>query len=91
MPGTDDSWRSRGVATDAAIICELAPGSDADTVIVGYYTLGRSLTGSARYANAPKKMTAAASSKLATGRRMNTAEGFIGKPLARKHRVPWQS
>lgn len=80
MPGMDDSWRSKGVATDAAIISGLAPGSEAVIVMVGYSTFGKSLTGRDRYANTPKKSTVSASSRLATGRRMKTAQGFTVDP-----------
>ncbi|MNY22343.1 hypothetical protein D3C86_1559460 [compost metagenome] len=39
------NWRSRGVATDEAMVSGLAPGRLAVTVIVGKSMLGRSLTG----------------------------------------------
>ena len=34
-PGMVANWRSSGVATAAAMVSGLAPGSDADTEIVG--------------------------------------------------------
>src|SRR5215469_8070105 len=38
IPAMCPNWRSRGVATDEAIISGLAPGSRATTVIVGKST-----------------------------------------------------
>jgi hypothetical protein len=40
--------RSSGVATDEAMVSGLAPGSAAETWMVGKSTLGRSLTGRPR-------------------------------------------
>jgi hypothetical protein len=47
-PGMVENCRSRGVATDAAMVSGLAPGRLAVTWMVGKSTLGRSLTGNAR-------------------------------------------
>ena len=47
-PEMSESARSIGVATVAAMVSALAPGSEAPTVMVGKSTLGRSDTGSAR-------------------------------------------
>src|SRR5216684_776154 len=47
-PAIVENCRSNGVATEAAIVSGLAPGSDALTLIVGKSTFGRSLTGSFR-------------------------------------------
>src|SRR6266566_1204187 len=52
-PAIVENCFSRGVATAAAIVCGLAPGRPAETVIVGKSTFGRSLTGSNRYAIIP--------------------------------------
>jgi hypothetical protein len=38
IPAMCPNWRSRGVATDEAMISGLAPGSRATTVIVGKST-----------------------------------------------------
>jgi hypothetical protein len=46
MPAMFENSFSSGVATDVAIVSGFAPGSAADTWIVGYSTAGRSLTGS---------------------------------------------
>jgi hypothetical protein len=46
MPAMVVNWRSRGVATAEAMVSGLAPGSAADTWMVGKSTLGRSLTAS---------------------------------------------
>ena len=48
MPAIVVNWRSSGVATAEAIVSGLAPGSAADTWMVGKSTLGRSFTGSRR-------------------------------------------
>ncbi len=48
MPEIVDSCFSSGVATADAIVSGLAPGSDADTRIVGKSTFGSALTGSSR-------------------------------------------
>ena len=46
MPAMVENSASRGVATDDAIVSGFAPGSEAETCIVGYSTDGRLLTGS---------------------------------------------
>ena len=48
MPEIVENCFSSGVATAAAIVSGLAPGSDALTWIVGKSTLGRLLIGSRR-------------------------------------------
>jgi hypothetical protein len=48
MPAIVESCFSSGVATADAIVSGLAPGSDADTWIVGKSTLGSALTGNSR-------------------------------------------
>jgi hypothetical protein len=75
MPAMVVNCFSRGVATAEAIVSGLAPGSDACTWMVGKSTLGRSLTGSRRYAISPKMTMAAISSVVRTGRRMKSS-GF---------------
>ena len=45
MPAMVVNCRSSGVATAEAIVSGLAPGSEADTWMVGKSTLGRSFTG----------------------------------------------
>src|SRR5580692_9237874 len=78
--------RSRGVATDEAMVSGLAPGSAADTEMVGKSTCGRGDTGKSRNATAPASATAAVSSVVAMGRRMNGSEIFmaIEQDLARE-------
>src|SRR5512142_491860 len=44
-PAMVENCFSSGVATEEAIVCGLAPGSTALTLIVGKSTFGRSLTG----------------------------------------------
>ncbi len=48
MPAMVENSFSSGVATDDAMVSGLAPGSEADTEMVGKSTFGRSLTGSSR-------------------------------------------
>ena len=48
MPAIVVNCRSSGVATAEAIVSGLAPGSDADTWMVGKSTLGSVETGSSR-------------------------------------------
>ncbi len=67
---------SRGVAMDEAIVSGFAPGSDAFTWMVGKSTLGRSLTGSIRYAIRPNRTIASEHSVVITGRRMKSSAMF---------------
>src|SRR5439155_22213967 len=81
---------SSAVATDEPIVSGLAPGSCAVTSSVGKSTLGRSLTGSDRYATVPNSAIAAMSRLVAIGRLMNPSEMFIvlcsrGPTPARSH------
>src|SRR5579864_5583120 len=76
-PAMLENWFSSGVATAEAIVSGLAPGRLAVTSRVGKSTLGRSLTGSARYATTPNRAIAAISRLVAMGRRMNVSEKFI--------------
>ncbi len=48
IPAIVENCFSSGVATAAAMVCGLAPGRPADTVMVGKSTFGRSLTGRSR-------------------------------------------
>src|SRR5258705_13116588 len=70
IPAIVENCFSSGVATAAAIVCGLAPGKPAETVIVGKSTFGRSLTGSRRYAINPNMRIPNITSVVATGRRM---------------------
>src|SRR6202167_5959301 len=76
-PARCPNCRSRGVATDDAIISALPPGRLALTDIVGKSTSGRGATGSTSNAIAPARATVTVSSVVATGRRMNGAEIFM--------------
>src|SRR6266702_363247 len=81
IPAIVENCFSSGVATAAAIVWGLAPGSPAETVIVGKSTLGRSLTGSSRYAISPNMRIPNMTSVVATGRRINSPEMFTsGSP-----------
>ena len=50
--------RSSGVATAEAMISGLAPGNDADTLMVGKSTCGKGDTGRSRKATAPARAMA---------------------------------
>ena len=69
--------RSRGVATEDAMISALAPGSPALTEMVGKSTSGSGETGSTVNATSPARATATVSRVVATGRRMKGAEMFM--------------
>ena len=56
-PAMSPSERSSGMATVAAIVSGDAPGSDAETEIVGRSTRGSGDTGSRRKATAPASTT----------------------------------
>ena len=45
MPGRVANWRSSGCATEEAMTSGLAPGSEAETLMVGKSTFGRAATG----------------------------------------------
>src|SRR5215472_13962415 len=77
MPAIVENCFSSGVATVAAIVCGLVPGSVALTVTVGKSTFGRSLTGSCRYATMPKTRMPIMTSVVMTGRLMNNVVKFI--------------
>src|SRR5947208_8911864 len=76
-PAMRPSERSSGVATVAAIVSGLAPGSEACTEIVGKSTCGSGDTGSKRKAIAPASATPSVRSVVATGRSMKGADGFM--------------
>ena len=73
-PAMRPSCRSSGVATDVDIVSGLAPGSEADTEIVGMSTCGSGDTGSSMNATAPTRKIPAVSSVVATGRSTNGSE-----------------
>src|SRR5580658_8591658 len=78
--------RSRGVATEEAIVSGLAPGKLADTEMVGKSTCGSGDTGSRRKATAPAAATPKVSRMVATGRRMKGVDRLIlpGPPVRRR-------
>ena len=71
---------SSGSATVDAIVSGLAPGSPALTWMVGKSMVGKSDTGSVRYAIVPNTMMPSMSSVVVTGRRMKTLERFMAPP-----------
>ena len=74
------NWRSSGAATDVAIVSGSAPGSVAETWIVGKSTWGSGETGSRPQASIPLTARPIVSSVVATGRLMNGAEMFTRDP-----------
>src|SRR5271170_3378646 len=74
--------RSRGVATEEAMISGLAPGREADTETVGKSTCGSGDTGNNLNAATPDKPIAAVSSVVAMGREMKGAEKFMARTAA---------
>src|ERR1700735_4322244 len=67
-PGICAIWRSRGCATEVAIVSGEAPGSEAETVIVGKSTCGKGATGSEGKATKPTSRIATIMSVVAIGR-----------------------
>src|SRR5258705_12726855 len=82
-PAMWPNWRSRGVATEEAMISALAPGRLALTEMVGKSTCGKGETGRKLKAMAPAMAMATVSSAVATGRWMNGAETFMRAPRYR--------
>src|SRR5580704_6471735 len=76
------NWRASGVATEEAMICALAPGSWAETEMVGKSTCGSGETGNTVNAMAPAMAIAIVNNVVATGRRINNSEGFMTVPMA---------
>jgi hypothetical protein len=72
-PEMVESCRSKGAATEAAIVSGLAPGSEAETWMVGKSTLGRAATGSNRYPKTPPTMIEIISRLVMTGRRIQSS------------------
>ena len=68
---------SSGSATADAIVSGLAPGRPAFTWMVGKSTVGRSLTGSSRYAITPKTTMPSMMSVVVIGRLMKRAARFM--------------
>ena len=62
------------------MISGLAPGSDAETEIVGKSTCGSGETGSSENATTPARATAAVSSVVAIGRLIKGAEAGLVEP-----------
>src|SRR5579862_6299700 len=77
MPAMVENCFSSGVATADAMVSALAPGSCAETWIVGKSTFGSALTGSSRYPTMPKMTIASMTRSVMTGRRTNCSEIFM--------------
>ena len=74
-----ENWLSSGVATADAMVSGSAPGSEAETTMVGKSTFGK-FADRQRWNSrtCPKITSAAISSVVMTGRRMKGSEMFIG-------------
>src|SRR5580698_9479928 len=70
MPGIVENSLSSGVATVDAIESGFAPGTAADTRIVGYSTSGMLLTGKEKQLSRPNPAIAAISNVVVVARRM---------------------
>src|SRR5580692_12439934 len=87
-PAMWPNWRSRGVATEEAMISALAPGKLALTEMVGKSTCGRGETGRTSKAIAPAMAMAIVSSVVATGRWMKGSDTFTtGLQVAARRRL----
>ena len=73
-PGICANCVSSGCATDDAIVSGLAPGSEADTWMVGKSICGSGATGSSGYEIRPTKSTPTINSEVAIGRWTKGAE-----------------
>src|ERR1035438_7872774 len=76
-PAMRPNCRSRGVATDEAMVSGLAPGRFADTWMVGNSTWGRGDTGRNLKARPPAMAMAMVRRVVATGRRIKGVEILI--------------
>src|SRR5438445_5914026 len=85
-PAMRPNWRSSGIATAEAIVSGLAPGSAADTWMVGNSTCGMGDTGRRRNARPPARASARVRREVATGRLMKRAEMLTPPPPAPLHR-----
>src|SRR5258707_12543924 len=63
----------------------LAPGNVAEMLMVGKSTCGKGAVGNCKKATSPARATAAVSSTVAIGRRMNGAEMFMPVQARRDH------
>src|ERR1700686_3793350 len=76
-PAMWPNWRSRGVATEEAMILALAPGRLGLTEMVGKSPCGSGEPGSTLKAMEPAMAMATVSRVVATGRWMKGAETFM--------------
>ena len=86
IPAIRPSERSRGVATEEAIVSGLAPGRDADTEIVGKSTCGSGETGRKPNDSAPASAMPSVSRVVATGLSMKGWERFMRLPPRQRRR-----
>src|SRR5208337_4695273 len=81
--------RSRGAATDVAIVSGSAPGRAADTLIVGKSICGRGDTGKERIATIPDRAIPIVRRVVATGRLIKISEKFMPARPRCCHRNLW--
>src|SRR5512136_1656606 len=84
-PAINPNWRSRGAATDVAMVSGSAPGRFADTWIVGKSTRGSGETGSKRKEIAPARTNAMVRRVVPTGLLMKVAEMFMAISYCFRH------
>src|SRR5579863_2360072 len=82
MPAIVENSFSSGVATEDAMVSGLAPGNAAWTWMVGYSTVGRSLTGRPKYERTPNTRMAAINNVVVTLRRMKKSVMRISRSLS---------
>jgi len=83
-PAMRPSARSSGVVTAAATVAGLAPGSAAETLMVGTSTSGIGATGNRPQAKRPASTSPRPSNEVATGRAMKGAETFTPRHRLRR-------
>ncbi len=87
-PAIAPSDCSSGMATLEAMVSGLAPGSEAETEIIGKSTCGSGATGRKRSASAPARTSARHSRDVPTGRRRNRAKNLMpAQPPAVRRRL----
>jgi hypothetical protein len=77
MPSIVENWRSKGVATEEAIVSGLAPGRLAVIKRVGKSTFGSSLTGKSLYPKIPNIRIPNITRVVMTNRLMKISDMFI--------------
>src|SRR3984885_1293339 len=87
-PAIVPRWRSSGVVTLVATVSGLAPGSEAETTMVGRSTFGNGDTGSRKKATPPDSANPIVSRGVATGRRMKGSAMLMARSVDLRCRLP---